>query len=160
VQWSKLRAAVRSLICPELRGRVDFHVTGYHQRRSTRVRSGEITLDGEPVLHLSYDRFCREGDGWFASVRGLSRAVPSSAETPWCSEQRDEIHPPQQLGDAMRAYLDMPVQLALKSQNPFVRSLAIIDRRVGRRKLEELEIDSEEHSLVREFYRLRMQVVK
>ena len=90
-------------------------------------------VDGEPVLRPSYDRFCREGDGWFASVRGLSGAVPSSAETAWCSEQRDEIHPPQELGDAMRAYLEMPVRLALKSTNPFIRSLAIIDRRVGRR---------------------------
>jgi hypothetical protein len=58
----------------------------------------------------------------------------------------------------MRAYLDMPVQLALKSSNPFIRSLAIIDRRVGRRTLDELEIGTDEHSLVREFYRLRMQV--
>ena len=100
MQWSKLRAAVKLLICSEMRGRVDFHVTGYHQRRSAKVRSGEITIDGEPVLSLSYDRFCREGDGWFASVRGVRGAVPSSAETVWSSEQRDEIHPTQQLGDA------------------------------------------------------------
>jgi hypothetical protein len=133
VQWSKLKAAVKSLICAELRRRVDFHVTGYHQRLSTKVRSGVITIDSEPVLRLSYDRFCREGDGWFASVRGVTGAVPGYAEWKWCSKQRDEIHPPQQLGDAMRAYLDMPVQLALKSMNPFIRSLAIIDRRVGRR---------------------------
>jgi hypothetical protein len=157
VQWSKLRAAVKSLICPELRRRVDFHVTRDHRRVSSRVRSGEITIDGEPVLSLSYDRFCREGDGWFASVKGLIGAVPSSAETVWSPEQRDEIHPPQQLGDAMLAYLDMPVELALKSENPFVRSLAIIDRRVGRRTLEELQIGTDEHSLVQEFYRLRMQ---
>ena len=78
----------------------------------------------------------------------------------WCSEQQDEIHPPQQLGDAMRAYLDMPLQLALKSSNPFIRSLAIIDRRVGRRTLEKLEMGAHEHSLVQEFYRLRMQVFR
>ncbi len=58
--------------------------------------------------------------------------MPSSAETVWSLEQRDEIHPPEQLGDAMRAYLDMPIELSLKSENLFVRSLAIIDRRVGR----------------------------
>ena len=60
----------------------------------------------------------------------------------------------------MRAYLEMPVQLALKSANPFIRSLAIIDRRVGRRTLEELEIGDSEHSLVRELYRLRMQALE
>ncbi len=148
MQWSKLKAAVRSLICAELRRRVDFHVTGYHKRRSTRARSGTITLDGKTVLELSYDLFCQKGDGWFAFVNGE-----------WSPVQHDEIHPPKQLGDAMRAYLDMPVELALKSANPFIRSLAIIDRRVGRRTLEGLRIRSEEHSLVEAFYRMRMKTL-
>jgi hypothetical protein len=56
----------------------------------------------------------------------------------------------------MRAYLDMPIKSALKSQNPFIRSLAIIDRRVGKRTLERLKIADGEHSLVEKFYRLRM----
>jgi hypothetical protein len=160
VQWSKLRFVVKSLICPELRERVDFHVTGYHQRRSTKVRTGEITVDGKPVLRLSYDRFCQEGLGWFAICRtnGVG-AVPSSNsgdETAWCPEQRDEIHPPQQLGDALRAYIDMPIELALKFSNPFIRSLAIIDRRVGRRTIEALDMGNDDHSLVREFYQLRI----
>lgn len=156
VRWSQLRASVRSLICPELRDRIDFHVTGYSRRRSAKARSGEITIDGKPILGLSYDRFCREGDGWFASVKGVSGAVPGSAETAWSPNQQDEIHPPQQLGDAMRAYLDLPIEAALKSANPFIRSLAIIHRRIGRRTLEAMHVGEEEHSLVREFYRLRM----
>jgi hypothetical protein len=163
VQWSKLRSTVKSLICEELRARVDFHVTGYHSRRSTRARSGEITVDGKPVLELSYDRFCRESDGWFASVRGGQKwgvwVSPSSAETVWSEHQSDEIHPPQLLGDAMRAYLAMPVDEALTSVNPFIRALAIIDRRVGRRRLEGLEIGERDHSLVREFYRLRTEAL-
>jgi hypothetical protein len=106
-----------------------------------------VTVDGERVLDLSYFRFCRHGDGWFAS--GVS-------ETKWSPKQHDEIHPPQQLGDAMRAYLDMPIKSALASTNPFIRSLAVIDRRVGRRTLKELKIGDDEHTLVKEFYRLRM----
>jgi hypothetical protein len=154
MQWSKLRASVRALICPELRRRVDFHVT--HYRAGARSKSGIITIDGERFLTLSYHRFCREGDGWFLASRYEKGAVPLSAETTWCPEQRDEIHPPQQLGDAMRAYLDMPIKAALKSKNPFIRSLAIIDRRIGKRTLEELRIANYDHSLVKEFYRLRM----
>jgi hypothetical protein len=59
----------------------------------------------------------------------------------------------------MRAYLDMPIRVALKSGNPFIRSLAIIDRRVGRRTLEQIQIRATDHSLVREFFRLRMSVL-
>jgi hypothetical protein len=50
----------------------------------------------------------------------------------------------------------MLVRAALRSPNPFLRSLAIIDRRIGRRTLESLKIGEHEHSLVKEFYRLRM----
>lgn len=59
----------------------------------------------------------------------------------------------------MRAYLDMPVREALFSPNPFLRSLAIIDRRVGRRTLQELVVTRDDHSLVQRFYRLRMQIL-
>jgi hypothetical protein len=139
----------------ELRTRVDFHVTGYYRRRaSTKVRSGEVTVDGKPVLQLSYDRFCRESDGWFASVRRGQKlwgmwASASSAETVWSEHQTDEIHPPQQLGDAMRAYLAMPIDEALLSANPFIRALAIIDRRVGKRRLERLEVGERPFSCAR-----------
>lgn len=77
-------------------------------------------------------------------------------ETRWSVHQTDEIHPPQQLGDAMREYLDLPVRVALHSPNPFLRALAIIDRRVGRRTLEALKIGEREHSVVKRFYALRM----
>jgi hypothetical protein len=155
MQWSKLRTSVRALICPELRGRIDFHVSRYHARASGRSRIGQITIDGERILDLSYDRFCHDSDGWFAAAPH-SAAVPGYYEWRWSPKQRDEIHPPQQLGEAMRAYLDMPIRVALKSPNPFIRSLALIDRRVGKRTLAELKIRECDHTLVKEFYALRM----
>jgi hypothetical protein len=101
------------------------------------------------------------GSGYYHAAVSLevSSALPSSAGTVWSLEQRDEIHPRQQLGDAMRAYLDMPIELALKSENPFVRSLAIIDR--PSRWSAKIKGVGDWHaraSLVREFYRLRMQI--
>jgi hypothetical protein len=66
------------------------------------------------------------------------------------------IHPPQHLGDAMRAYLDMSVTQALESENPFIRALAIVDRRVGVRSLHAISVDEQDHPLVKAFYRLRI----
>jgi hypothetical protein len=43
---------------------------------------------------------------------------------------RREIHEPQHMGEAMRAYLDLPVDEALKSDNPFIKALAIVDRQL------------------------------
>ena len=43
-----------------------------------------------------------------------------------------EIHRPKDFGDAMRAYLDMPIREALESNDPLVRAFAIVDRRLGK----------------------------
>jgi hypothetical protein len=59
------------------------------------------------------------------------------------------------MGEALRAYLDLPVDAALKSDNPFIKTLVIVDRRVGKRTIEKLEIANSEHSLVKAFYKLR-----
>src|SRR6266851_6303680 len=113
MQWSKLRASVRALICPELRQRIDFHVTQY--RVGTSSKSGLVTIDGKRVLALSYFRFCRHGDGWFAS---------GESETKWSPKQCDEIHPPRQLGDAMRGvsrYAYQGCSKVFKSLHPIAR---------------------------------------
>ena len=67
-----------------------------------------------------------------------------------------EIHRPKDFGDAMRAYLDMPVGEALESQDPLVRAFAIVDRRLGKRRLAKLELQESEHSLVKAFHKLRL----
>jgi hypothetical protein len=54
----------------------------------------------------------------------------------------------------LEAYLSLTIDAALTSPSPLVRALAVIDRRVGKRKLRSLKMDSE-HPLVRELYLLR-----
>ena len=60
----------------------------------------------------------------------------------------------QALADLKR-YLRLSIEDALTSDRPLVRALAVIDRRVGKRRLRSLEIGPEEHPLIREFYQLR-----
>lgn len=151
---------MRALICPELRKRVDFHVTRYY---GNRAKSGMITVDGKKVLEFSYHRFVRESNGHCGVVRRGERfgvwSASGNQEYEWSPFHTDAIHPPQQLGDAMRSFLSMLVRSALRSPNPLIRSLAIVDRRLGRRRLERLKITERHHSLVREFYQLRMSVL-
>jgi hypothetical protein len=44
---------------------------------------------------------------------------------------------------------------ALKSSDPLVKAFSLVDRRVGERTLEKLEISDAEHTLVKAFYELR-----
>jgi hypothetical protein len=55
----------------------------------------------------------------------------------------------------LKAYLRLSIGDALKADSPLVRGLAVIDRRVGKRRLRSLAIGPEEHPLVCELYRLR-----
>jgi hypothetical protein len=52
--------------------------------------------------------------------------------------------------------LDKDNKAALVSDDPFIRAFAIIDRRTGKRALEKLTIGENEHSIVKTFYRLRI----
>jgi len=54
----------------------------------------------------------------------------------------------------------MPISAAQVSNDPFIRALSIVDERTGQRKLHAMRVDESEHSLVREFYRRRMDALE
>jgi len=69
---------------------------------------------------------------------------------------RAEIHDASITVYTFREYLDSDPQDALVSTDPVLKSLAIIDRRIGQRTLARLRVGKREHSLVRKFYTLRL----
>jgi hypothetical protein len=147
MQWSKLKTRIREFICPELSNRVDFHLTSYRESHDGADKVW-ITVDGLRVLSCKHYRHeWARLDAYYDGLRG--EQIESLL-------RGKEIHSPNDFGDAMRAYLDLPIGDALKSGNPLIKAFAIIDRRVGRRTLEKLEIDDSEHSLVKTFYELRL----
>jgi hypothetical protein len=89
---------------------------------------------------------------------GRGKPYRDPAVPDWVTQPEElEQHRPQQFGDALRAYLDLPVADALTSKDPFIRAMAMIDRRVGRETLEKHKPKSGDHSLIRLFYDLRIQ---
>jgi hypothetical protein len=164
MQWSKLKSRIKALICPELHNRIDFHVTRY---REPHGDAGEawITVDGKKIFGASYHRFLNE------EHEERSTDQPDNADTSGWRYFGDadayveiahtlherEIHDSYELVHALHSYLDLSVQDALKSENPYIRALAIVDRRIGKRTLDKLNIAETDHSLVRSFYALRTQ---
>lgn len=57
--------------------------------------------------------------------------------------------------DSVADYLALAATAAVRSPDPVVRALAMIDRRVGKRTLTSHELDGEPHPLVRRFRELR-----
>ena len=147
MQWSKLKSRVKDFICPELRDRIDFHLTSYRESHDGADKVW-ITIDGNRVFdckHYPYE--WAEAEAYHGGSRG--EQIKSSL-------REKEIHGPKDFGDAMRAYLDMPIHEALESRNPLVRAFAIVDRRLGKRTLAKLKVLDSEHALVKAFHKLRL----
>jgi len=151
MQWSKLKTRVRNLICPELKDRIDFHLTSYRKSHDGADKVW-ISVDGKRVFsckHYPYE--FAERYAYWAGLRG---------EQIKDYIQEREIHNPKDFGDAMRLYMDLTIGEALKNSDPLVRAFAIVDRRVGKRTLDKTEITDSEHSLVKSFYELRSTVAR
>lgn len=102
-----------------------------------------------------------EAEKAWVTVDGKRVFTASWYRHQWANEpEQMEQHRPQQFGDALRAYLDIPVADALNSKDPFIRALAMIDNRVGRERLRKHKPKSDEHSLVRLFYDLRVRSIQ
>ena len=146
MQWSKLKSRVKSLICPGLRGRIDFHLTSYRESHDGTAKVW-ITVDGQRVFS------CKHYPYEWAEAEAHNGGLRGEQVKEFLRDK--EIHRPKDFGDAMRVYLDMPVREALESADPLVKAFALVDRRLGKRTLEKLEISDSEHTLVRAFYELR-----
>ena len=155
MQWSKLKSRVKSLICPELQRRIDFHVTSYRGSHDEAEKVW-ITLDGDRVATYSWYQkqwkpVLRDKKGRIVRRHALIAESQPADHPAWA--ELEKMHLPQDFGDAMRMYLDLPVRDALRSKNPLVRALSVIDRRAGRRSLRMISLSKDDDPLVRVFLR-------
>ena len=111
MQWSKLRSAFLERLAPELKSRVDIHAAKY-------PRGGRcwVTYDGNEMA-------CVQAPGFTQQILGHSTCVD------FIDGQTVE------LGSALFAQLHMPIEEALVSANPFIRGLAFLDGRCGKRRI-------------------------
>jgi hypothetical protein len=148
MQWSKLKTKVKSFICDELADRVDFYVTSYRKSHDG-VDKVWITFDGQKVFTIKhYDyAFAERNLYWTTELK--QKEIQESL-------LKNEIYNPQEFGESLAEYLKLPISDSLTSSNPIIKAFAIIDKRVGKRTLEKLEITDSESELIKLFFNLRI----
>ena len=170
MQWSKVRTRIMDFLAPEVRRRVDFHLTCYRERMShDEVGRAWITIDGEQVLDCSHYRWMHEFGSAAAEAKrrypdegphGLSSQAGYQiyTETERATEilAQRAIHETSHLYAALRGYPSLSITDAIASSNPLIRAVAMLDRRVGKRTLSRLRPHSDDHPLVRRFHALRV----
>lgn len=139
MRWSQVRARVEAEFADELRGRVSVHFTRHHER--SRCGRGWITVDGKEVAN-----FC----DW-------SVYCPNPNHRP---SQKDALAAYGELRawdfkEACWSLIHEGTEPALASGEPLRVSLAVMHRKVGKRRIQLLSAEKQLHPLVRFFVQLR-----
>jgi hypothetical protein len=141
MRWSKVRKLVRESFADSVRDHVDVHVTNADPRGtawSDRCKQGWISVDGVVVAHTDPHR-----------LRKLTLSLPSSDEDNGSRQiiliveprARQKVPSGAEVGsfldfqDACWEYLHSNLNESLRSPDPFVSSLAVLNAKVGRTRL-------------------------
>jgi hypothetical protein len=160
MQWSRLRTLLEARFAPALQGRVRLHQARY---RHAHEELGRIWLavDGEERAAFATgarwrhvregaDRLMDERDAW-GSTAAYEQAVADAAE----AARRSGDHGDADALHELEASLSLPIDAALASDSPLLRALAVLDARVGKRRLRALAAAADHHPLVAELLRVR-----
>lgn len=156
MRWSKLKKELKERLADNLKDRLDYHLTSYKNSTGFIGRAW-ITWDGKEILNFSNQDTVNNFDSYSNEL----------AETNYISHEpltlidrhngnlmeKGEFSKYDFAENAFR-FLNLNVQDAIKSENPILKALAVVDKRIGKRTLDELR-KSENHPMIEYLIELR-----
>ncbi len=156
MKWSKLRKELKDRLADNLKDRLDYHLTTYKNSTGYLGRAW-ITYDGKEILNFSNQDTWNEYKSY---SNELAETHYVSHEEIKMDERNDgnimekgEFSKYDFAENAFR-FLNLNVQEAVKSPNPILKALAVVDKRIGKRTLNELN-KSESHPMIKHLIELR-----
>ena len=168
--WSGVRKRLEcDLLCEKLRGRVQYFLTHYHGAPDNYGRFA-VRVDGKEVLFANpyNDRYTSRTSNQVKAELGETRPwwelyeldrprydeIFRLADAACIERNTMELY---HVTDALRAYLNAPIQDVLSSDNALLRMFAVLDRRAGKRTLSRLAGSvGRQPAWLQVFYRLRL----
>ena len=159
MKWSKLKSLVEAKMSPSLQKRVSIYSTAYG---NCSCGHAWITLDKKIIANFCTRAFWNRVDGSYFLHNNrwtTNNPVPS-----YVTLAQKKSYGAMEYGELSRqnAYLscweyvhDLSIDEALKSDDPLIQSLAVIDKRVGKRRLKKLK-DKKLHPLARKLLILKI----
>jgi hypothetical protein len=148
--WTKLKKTAEALLAEPLNGRIEYHLANYGRGVSYFMSRGWITLDGREIANFSTIKRVRESykmaDEWYSTD-------PQTLEV----LDKNGIFTRDDMVNALKNIIGSPIEEALQSTNPIIKAIAMLDRRLGKRRLKALSFGENEHDLVKRFYQIRVQ---
>lgn len=120
---------------------------------AVNTRGQELTEE-RAIDPLTWDSDWRKM--WESDERKQLHAAYDDAET---EVKADGKYPSSEIVRLLFDYTQMPFEKALTHEHPFIRSIALLDRRLGKRKWSTINVESET-DLVQKCYRLRNEMLE
>lgn len=159
--WSGIRNKLEhDYLCPALRGHIQYFATSYSKSADHEGRAA-IRMDGVEVLRSNY--YAYEQNYWnrYQALRreGIGQDDPKAPfRLAHEGTLNDGCFDNGFFYQAFHEFDNQSIEKSLVSKNPLVRIFALLDRRLGKRRLLALEKSMEQElDWVRAFYVIRMQ---
>jgi hypothetical protein len=160
MQWSRLKSLVEARFAASIGRRISLHQARYRYA-AEEVGRVWIAVDGRDVASFATgvsrsatragaERLMDEREAW-GSTAAYSQACDEAA----AAVRRAGVYDDADVLAELEAYLSLAVEDALGSPSPFHRALAVLDARVGKRRLRALAASPDAHALVRDLLILR-----
>lgn len=152
MNWSKLKKETESRFCDSMKDRVKLYCTEYRNAESGK---SWITLDGKIIAKCCTRsfwavEFTEEMGGDISTV---DNGKHDKLLTDYGEFRKEHIS---------RACWDflhkLSIEEALESENPLIQTLAILDKRLGKRRLRKIDKESL-HPLPKRIYEERLAVI-
>lgn len=159
--WSGIRDKLENdYLCPALRGHIQYFATSYSKSHDHEGRAA-IWLDGVEVLRSNYYDYYQNYWNRYQALRREGAGVDDPKapfQLAYEGALNDGCFDNWFFYEAFGIFDNQSIEKSLVSENPLVRIFALLDRRLGKRRLLALEESIEQElDWVRAFYVIRMQ---
>ena len=157
MRWSKLKKEIENRFADSLKGRVSIYSTRYTSASFSMSR-GWITFDGKEIVNFSTPDSVNVHGVYYneltQSICASHRAIKNYERTPNKIIEKGEFSR-YDFHEACWSFINLSIEDALTNDNPIINSLAILDSRLGKRRLKEINQDKL-HPLVKRILQIRL----
>ena len=146
-RWSAIVKAWKPFLAESLVGRLELHATHYRGAHDEEGRAW-VTLDGEQILSIESLPYLMRVDGHSAELKAIGEDAHGAWDAAIEVAHREGLVYLYDFEVAVASYPGHSIEDALASPDDIVRALAMVDRRLGRRRLATLARRTDESPIV------------
>jgi len=147
---------LESRICEKLKKRIKIHLTHYRAIHEPESRFW-ITFDGKEIFHISKMKWLNE---WSAIIDDYRKSQGTENEYDYAEKvmHSNGKYYVDDIQDSLEKYLNLSIEEALITSDFIIKSFAMIDKRLGKRRLVSMALSENDHLLVKKLYEIRCDI--